>query len=61
MKSASVISSIETARAGSGRLDRSRQLGALLRKRLVILDGAMGTLFQLRGLSESDYRGDLFK
>jgi 5-methyltetrahydrofolate--homocysteine methyltransferase len=26
-----------------------------------MLDGAMGTLFQLRGLSEADYRGEQFK
>ena len=36
-------------------------LEALLRKRLVILDGAMGTMIQRRKLSESDYRGERFR
>jgi 5-methyltetrahydrofolate--homocysteine methyltransferase len=61
MKSVGVISGMDKVRAGSKRLARARQLGALLSKRLVMLDGAMGTLFQLRGLTEADYRGDRFK
>src|SRR2546423_213133 len=32
-------------------------LETLLRKRIVILDGAMGTMIQRRRLSEADYRG----
>ena len=35
-------------------------LEVLLRKRLVILDGAMGTMIQRRKLSEMDYRGKRF-
>src|SRR3984893_8051317 len=35
-------------------------LEALLRERIVILDGAMGTMIQRRKLSEQDYRGKRF-
>ena len=35
-------------------------LEALLRERIVILDGAMGTMFQAQKLAEVDYRGKLF-
>src|SRR5213082_1215396 len=35
-------------------------LEALLRERVVVLDGAMGTMIQRRKLSESDYRGKRF-
>jgi 5-methyltetrahydrofolate--homocysteine methyltransferase len=34
---------------------------ALLRQRIVVLDGAMGTMIQRYKLSESDYRGDRFR
>ena len=33
----------------------------LLRERVLVLDGAMGTSIQAYGLTESDYRGDRFK
>jgi 5-methyltetrahydrofolate--homocysteine methyltransferase len=33
----------------------------LLKKRILILDGAMGTMIQRYKLDEEDYRGDLFK
>src|SRR5712672_701338 len=33
-------------------------LEALLRERIVVLDGAMGTMIQRYKLSEADYRGD---
>src|SRR5262249_35005990 len=36
-------------------------LEALMRRRIVILDGAMGTMVQQHKLSEADYRGDRFK
>src|SRR5437660_1144619 len=36
-------------------------LEALLRERIVILDGAMGTMIQGRKLSEQDYRGKRFR
>ena len=40
--------------------DRISQLKTLLSKRILILDGAMGTLIQRHRLQESDYRGELF-
>jgi 5-methyltetrahydrofolate--homocysteine methyltransferase len=36
------------------------QLAAALAQRILILDGAMGTMLQAHGLSESDYRGKRF-
>ncbi|HEX8963918.1 MAG TPA: methionine synthase [Rhodocyclaceae bacterium] len=41
--------------------DRSNELRALLAQRLLILDGAMGTMVQRHGLAEADYRGERFK
>jgi len=35
-------------------------LAAALRERILILDGAMGTMLQAEGLEEADYRGDRF-
>ena len=40
--------------------DRSAELSALLQKRLLILDGAMGTMIQRHKLQEADYRGARF-
>jgi 5-methyltetrahydrofolate--homocysteine methyltransferase len=40
---------------------RGQQLPSLLEKRIVILDGAMGTMVQRFKLSEADYRGERFK
>src|SRR5205085_11212289 len=37
--------------------DDVHPLAALLRERIVVLDGAMGTMIQQRKLSEADYRG----
>src|SRR6202166_1417573 len=36
-------------------------LEALLRERIVVLDGAMGTMIQRYKLSEQDYRGERFR
>src|SRR6202008_1554744 len=36
-------------------------LETLLRQRIVLLDGAMGTMIQRRKLSEADYRGKRFQ
>ncbi|MEE4378396.1 MAG: methionine synthase [Candidatus Competibacteraceae bacterium] len=41
--------------------DRISQLKQLLEHRIVILDGAMGTMIQSYELDEMDYRGDRFK
>ena len=43
------------------RQHRIAELEALLEKRIVFLDGAMGTMLQSYGLEESDYRGKRFK
>ena len=40
---------------------RGARLPELLRQRIVILDGAMGTMIQRYKLGEADYRGDRFK
>ncbi len=40
--------------------DRLAKFHALLRERIVMLDGAMGTLLQGHKLSEADYRGTRF-
>jgi 5-methyltetrahydrofolate--homocysteine methyltransferase len=39
---------------------RRQTLDALLGERILVLDGAMGTMIQQRGLEEADYRGDRF-
>src|SRR5436190_16928005 len=36
-------------------------LEALMRERIVLLDGAMGTMIQRYRLSEADYRGERFE
>ena len=40
--------------------DRTAELAALLEKRILILDGAMGTMIQSYKLGEADYRGSAF-
>ncbi|HEX7615660.1 MAG TPA: homocysteine S-methyltransferase family protein, partial [Thermoanaerobaculia bacterium] len=37
------------------------RLRALLRERIAVIDGAMGTMIQARGLLEADYRGERFR
>ena len=41
--------------------DRSTEITALLKQRILILDGAMGTMIQRHGLGEADYRGERFR
>src|SRR6266487_2658239 len=41
--------------------NRAAELERLLRERIVILDGAMGTMIQQHKLAEADYRGERFK
>jgi len=41
--------------------EKIEQLEALLRQRIVILDGAMGTMIQQHRLGEADYRGERFQ
>ncbi|MDQ5915140.1 MAG: 5-methyltetrahydrofolate--homocysteine methyltransferase, partial [Pseudomonadota bacterium] len=38
--------------------DRTSELSALLQQRILVLDGAMGTMIQRHGLTEKDYRGE---
>jgi 5-methyltetrahydrofolate--homocysteine methyltransferase len=40
---------------------RAAELPRLLQQRIVIIDGAMGTMIQRYRLSEADYRGDRFR
>jgi 5-methyltetrahydrofolate--homocysteine methyltransferase len=40
--------------------DRSDELVQLLRERILVLDGAMGTMIQRHKLEEDDFRGDRF-
>ena len=40
--------------------DRARTLQRLLRERILVIDGAMGTMIQQHHLDEADYRGDRF-
>jgi len=48
-------------RRADARQDRIEQLHAALAQRILILDGAMGTMIQRQGLGEADYRGERFK
>ncbi|MGA9745895.1 MAG: methionine synthase [Nocardioides sp.] len=43
------------------RPDATGELTSVLRERILVMDGAMGTLIQGHGLDEDDYRGDLFE
>ena len=36
------------------------KLGSLVRERILILDGAMGTMIQQYNLTEGDFRGERF-
>lgn len=42
------------------RIDRIKALSATLEERILLLDGAMGTMIQGFGLTEDDYRGERF-
>ena len=41
--------------------DKTVQLEALLKERILVLDGAMGTMIQVHRLDEAGYRGERFK
>ncbi|GAC1625879.1 MAG: methionine synthase [Nevskia sp.] len=41
--------------------DTAARLDAIARERILVIDGAMGTMIQSYKLSEADYRGDRFK
>ena len=56
-----ITSSIPPSRAtGRTRDERLAELGPLLARRILVLDGAMGTMIQTYGLGERDYRGERF-
>ena len=40
--------------------NKTAQIGTLLSQRILLLDGAMGTMIQTHGLEEKDYRADRF-
>src|SRR3569833_3274157 len=48
-------------RAGPGGILTMSRLVEQLQRRILILDGAMGTMIQSYGLGEADYRGERFK
>ncbi|WP_296749435.1 homocysteine S-methyltransferase family protein, partial [Thiobacillus sp.] len=41
-------------------MSRTAQLRSLLAQRILVLDGAMGTMIQSYKLTEADYRGERF-
>jgi len=45
----------------SNQPNRVSELEALLRRRIVIIDGAMGTTIRTYGMKEADIRGERFK
>src|SRR5438034_7377862 len=45
----------------STNIDRAAQLEGLLRERIVLLDGAMGTVIQQYKLGEAQFRGERFR
>ena len=49
-----------SASTASARYTRAAALPALLRERILIIDGAMGTMIQQERLSEADFRGHRF-
>ena len=53
-------SASEAERPSLERPDASEALTALLRERILVIDGAMGTMIQGHQLGESDYRGERF-
>ena len=43
------------------RADRWRLLDDQLARRILVIDGAMGTMIQRHGLGEEDFRGERFR
>jgi len=41
--------------------NKFEQLEKILKERILVLDGAMGTMIQRKGLSEEDFRGEKFR
>ncbi len=53
-------SASDTERPSLARPDASERLTKLLAERILVIDGAMGTMIQGHGLDETGYRGDRF-
>src|SRR5436190_7823267 len=53
-------SSVPIQQQGATRPDATEALSAALRERILVIDGAMGTMVQRHGLSEADFRGERF-
>jgi len=60
MSAAPSSASLPAAHPPARPYTRAASLPALLRQRILILDGAMGTMIQRYKLSEADYRGERF-
>ncbi len=56
----SAVDGREPPVAGRTRDERLAELEPLLTQRILVLDGAMGTMIQTYGLAEQDYRGERF-
>src|SRR3954451_25471825 len=52
---------MSTATSSDNRRDRIDALRQALTQRILVIDGAMGTMIQGYRLGESDYRGERFK
>ena len=50
-----------TDAAGSAAPTPRQRLEAACARRILVLDGAMGTMIQRHDLTEADYRGDRFR
>ncbi len=48
-------------RAPFDRISRRAALHGILRERILVLDGAMGTMLQVHAFSEADFRGERFR
>ena len=46
---------------GNTRSGTEQELRALLERRILVIDGAMGTMIQREKLSDADYRGERFR
>jgi 5-methyltetrahydrofolate--homocysteine methyltransferase len=60
----SAVASPAIELGGASPFDRASRLAALpglLRERILVLDGAMGTMLQAYGFGEADFRGDRFR
>ncbi len=52
---------MSVATAQRTRRERIASLDEQLTRRILVIDGAMGTMIQRHGLTEEDFRGDRFR